>query len=324
MILCEFTPDGGTLQRISDEDIALDYQWFSYIKSMDSIKFQLPQVYGGYAGPSFSDIVLWPDAFTNDWPPPDTATVKIVETDTTFAAGKVVFDGSAVVGEIEQTGIGLILKKPELDLTIPSGTNYNDTLLNIVNLFCGPGWLNCTVDSTRARAVSPAVLHTTTSDMGALALLASICAWFSHGFYIQGSTLYLVDMKDTTMTPIELTEFDVQPCSYRKADPVLLVKCGDYSVDGSYDNGDEVDVGEGYHTTEANILVALGDIKTLLEMDIATIRFKTDQVKPGILDRIILYDESLLQPVTFVGIITSIIYNYDTLSVEAEVLGSMS
>lgn len=322
MILCEFTPDGGALQRISDEDIALDYQWLSYLKSISSIKFQLPQVYGGYAGPSFSDIVLWPEAFENDWPPPTTATVKIVETDTTFAGGKVVFDGSGTVGEIDRTGVGLILKKPELDIKIAASTAYNDTLVNVVTTLattCG-----LTVVSTRARAVSPAVLHTTAAEILAIDLLSSMCAWFSHGYEIKGTVLYLVDMKDTTQTPIELTEFDVQPCSYRKADPVLLVKCGDYSVDGASDNGDEVDVGDGYHTTEANILGALGDIKTLLELDIATIRFKTDQVKPGILDRITLTDESLLRLITFTGIITSIIYNYDTLSVEAEVLGSMS
>ncbi len=324
MILVEFTPDGSAMQRISTEDVALDYQWYSYIKSISSIKLQLPDYYGGYAAPSFSDITINLEAYAGIWPPPAMSTVKIIETETDETSGVTIFEGSANTGDITRNGVSIYLKKPDLDITVVSGAAYNDTLVNVATALCGPTILNLTINTTLARSPSPAVLHTTTSDQPAIDLLSNMCAFFSHAFQIIGDTLYLVDMLGT-QTPYTLTEFDVQPCDYRRADPILLVKNGDsYSVDGSSPNGEEVNISKAFHTTEANILTALGNIKMLLEKDIAVIRFKTSQTKPRILEQVTLLDESMILPITFTGIITSIIYNYETMSVEAEVIGSMT
>ena len=57
MILVEFTPEGGSIQRISNEDIALTYQWFGFIIAMPSFSIGLPTRHGGFAKPEFSEFL---------------------------------------------------------------------------------------------------------------------------------------------------------------------------------------------------------------------------------------------------------------------------
>jgi len=321
MILVEFTPAGGSLYRLSTEDIALTYQWFGYITSIVSIKIQLPTRHGGYAEPSFSDIQISPELFEEIGSYPEMAAVRIIETDTNEVDGTEIFSGTAVLSSYDRSGIGYSLRRPELSTEIASGTVYNSTLTSVAGTICTA--LGLTLDATLARSSSPAVLHTTTSNQIAIDLLSSMCSSFCHGFEIVGTTLHLFDMLGTD-EPFELTEFDVQPCSYRREPPYSLYRASDTeTLAGSGANGDEEYSVTIYHTTSGNIQAALADIKTVMEQAIATIPFKAAQDKPRILDRVSLLDESLILPVTVSGIITSIIYNYDTLDVEVEVSGSV-
>jgi hypothetical protein len=121
-----------------------------------------------------------------------------------------------------------------------------------------------------------------------------------------------------------ITEFDVQPCYYRKEKPYSLFKCGDRALVGSNPSGEEYDVGTAFHTTNGNIDAALADIKLLMEMDIATIQSKIDQLGAGIADRISLLDESMRVNTVASGIITSIIYSPDDNKIEAEAIGSVT
>jgi hypothetical protein len=321
MILLEFTPAGGTLQRLSTEDIALEYQWFGYILAMSSVKFQLPTKHGGFAAPSFSEITISPELMEELGEYPATADALMIETDTDENGGTEIYQGTARLETYDRYGFTYNLKQPELPDVIAESTAYNDTLVNVVASICTT--LGLTLNSTNARATSPAVLHTTSSEQLAIDLLSDMCSFFSHGFTIAGTTLYLFDMLGVR-TKTTLTEFDVQPCEYRKDTAYSLYKATDTeTLAGADENGEEYSV-EPYHTTGANIQTALADIKTIMEQDIATIRFKVDETKPKILDQIILLDESLILPVTTTGTITSIIYNFDTLAVEVEVAGSVT
>lgn len=320
MILMEFTPDGYGLQRISTEDVALEYQWFSYINSIASIRISLSQEYGGFAKPKFSDISLSPEMFEDMWPPPKNATVKIIQTETNESGGVIIFDGTAYLSDYDRSSIGYELKQPDFDSTIAKSTSYNDTLINIVNVLCGASFLNLTVDSTNARTVSPSVIYTTDKDIQTIDLLDDMCSFFSHGFYISEGTLYLFDMLETT-TPVELTEFDVLPCSYTENQPVALIKSGDFSIDGDNKNGNTYTISPTFHTTQANVETALGDIKTIVEKDLVKLNAKIDDKKPQVLNTLTLTDESLINSLTTTAIVTSVVYNYDTLDMQIEGFG---
>lgn len=321
MILVEFTPTGGTLQRISNEDIALEYQWFGYITSMSTMKLSLPTRHGGFARPEYASITISPELMEELGEYPESAAVRTIETDTNENGGTVLYTGTARLDTYDRHGFSYTLKQPDLPETVAASTTYNDTLVNVVSGLCTT--LGLTLDSTAARSPSPAVLHETSSDQLAIDLLSDMCAFFSHGFKISGSVLYLYDMLGTR-TATDLTEFDVQPCEYRKDTPYSLFKATDTeTLAGTAENGEEYSV-TPYHTTGANIQAALADIKTIMEQDVAVIRFKADQDKPLIIGQVYLLDESLILPVTTSGTITSIIYNYDTLAVEAEVSGSVT
>lgn len=321
MILIEFTPDGGTLQRISTEDIALEYQWFSYVQSIKSIKLQLTKKHGGFAKPDFSDIALSPEMFESIGSYPDLAAIKIIETDTDEATGTIIYDGTATLDTYDRQSVNYILRQPELPQTIAKSTAYNTTLVLLAGTLCTA--MGLTLDSTAARSPSPAVVYTAPKESLAIDVMTGVCAFFSHAFRISEGVLYLYDMLGAR-TPFDLTEFDVQRCDYRKDKAYSLISCGDVSIDGSDPEGDEYDVGTAYHGTAANVEAALDNIKLLLDMKIATIRFKADQDKPRILDQFTLLDESLSVPVNVSGTVGSIIYNYDTLAVEVEAYGSVT
>lgn len=324
MILIEFTPVGHDMVRCALDDYVLEHQWFSYLASIDTIKYRLTKKHGGCFAPEVGQINFTPEYFATIGEYPATGTMRILRTDTNEAGATVIHDGTSFLDEMDRTRITYDIAHPEMAATIPASTAYNDNLANVVTALCDAAILDLAVDLTRARAISPAVLHTTTSEQTADALLAEMCAWFCHGYKIVNGTLYLIDLKGTPAARA-LTEFDVQPCRYRKEKPYSLFKCGDNTLAGSNPAGtEEYDVGQAFHTTSGNIDAALADIKLLMEMDTAIISSTMDQIGAGIADRITLLDESMLVPVTAAGIITSIIYSPDDRKVEAEAIGSVT
>lgn len=321
MILVEWTPESGSLARLSTRDIALTYQWYGYITSIASIKFSTSKVYGGYAKPTFSDITISPEYFENDWPPAKTADVKFTQTETTEAAGVILIDGTAQRKDYDRNGAKYVLRQPEFSATTTASTAYADTLDNIVDTLCTA--LGITVDHTEERAAPPAVSYTVPKDIQAIDLLDDMCAYFTHAFKIVEGVLYLYDMLGST-TPVALTEFDVQPCSYKDGRAISLITGDVDSVTGSDANGDEVSISTIYATTGTNNTANLTNIKTLMEKQIATIKAKIDDDKPTILDNFTLLDESTVGDTNTSARVLSVIYNYDTLDMQIEAYGSVT
>jgi hypothetical protein len=321
MILMEFTPTGGSTYRISTEDRALTYQWFGYISVFNSLKISLPFRHGGIARPEFSDITLSPSLIEEIGSIPTTAAVVIKETETDEAAAVTIFDGTALLGDYDRNGFWYILYRPANEEKTTKTTAYNATLTSVATTLCTT--MGLTIDTTYARSPSPAVLHTAAKDQLLFDLLSDMLAFFSHGAVVFGTTLYIYDMLGT-YTATELDEFDFQPAKYRRDTGYSLFSNGDdVSIAGSFENGGEYSVKE-FHTTTANIQTALGNIKTIMEQDIAIVPFKQDAAKPGILSKISLTDESTVLSLSFSGIVTSVIYNYDTLGVEIESSGTVT
>lgn len=116
-----------------------------------------------------------------------------------------------------------------------------------------------TINTTFARAVSPNVTHTITSDIAAIDLASNIAEFYSHLIYIIGTTAYLVDMKLDNGTRV-LTEYQFfSMAAYSYNSPVYRAVCGSLHIDSAYAYGSDITV-DPYHVSDANILVALTDI----------------------------------------------------------------
>lgn len=321
-LLVEFTPAGGTLQRISNEDVALDYLWIANIISFSSFRLELEYGWGGYAKPTFSNITISPESFEGNWPPSGDALFKIMLTESDESSSVTIFDGYGTPTSLDRNGVVYELTTPDFSTTISSGSAQSGTVLSLMTSYCST--LGLTLDSTAARSTSPAVSYTPSADIKLIDIMSGMCAAFTHGFKVVESTLYLVDML-ATGTAQDVTEFEVLPCSYGKTKPYSLIKSGDISVAGSGSaSSSELDTGDAYHVTTALVQAALSNIGDFAEQDTATIDTKIDLTEITVLDDFEVYDESTIEPTTSTVKAVSTLYNFDEWSMEIEGVGVLS
>jgi hypothetical protein len=286
----------------------------------------MPNKWGGFAAPTFSDVSFWPDMFSDSWPPPATASIRLMwmdgedETDT-----QIIFDGTAIRSELARDFVSYDLKRPENDTKVSESTVYSDTLINVMTTLCGATFLNLTIDTTRARSTSPAVSYTTTAEQLTIDLASDLCAFFSHGFYIVGTTLYLVDMNDISTSTTELTEWDILPSAYRYDKPYSSAKSGDYTVyDTSVANGEELSISTAYHGTQANIEAALTMILGIANRPTIEINAMITERAQQIAGCYSFTDESHFLPLHTSMIVYDIVYNFDDEKLQATGPGAIS
>lgn len=141
---------------------------------------------------------------------------------------------------------------------------WNDTLNNVITNILTRIPEITTVNTTYARASSPNVLYTLTSERLAINVASDIADFYSHLIYVVGSTAYLVDMKLSNGTDWTLTEFKffTQP-TYQYKTPLSGIQCSSksvvYSKYSAYPYGQMTTI-DPYHETQANIEAALTDI----------------------------------------------------------------
>ena len=320
MLLVEWTPTGGSLTRISTEDVALTYQWFGYITSLASLKIQMAEKYGGYCKPSFSDITLSPEMFDGAWPPAKEATVTIKWTETTEAAAVTLLTGTAHRDEFDRDGVQYTFRQPEFDDTLGPAT-LNATLSVLMGTWCTA--IGVTLSNQSTRSTTTEVDYTYTDDVQTIDMMSNVCAFFTHAFKIVSGVLYLYDLLESE-TATALTEFDILPSSYSNEEPISLVTCVNDSVSGSNPNGEEISISTSYALNTATTEAALTNITTVLEYDISIINAKFDNDKPTVLDCITLTDESTIEGTTSTSRVVSIVYNFDTLDMEMEAIGTIT
>lgn len=324
MILCEFTLDGESMVRISNIDTPLTYQWYGFILEMTSVKFQLSSNYGGYAKPSFSDIKLSPEMFeSGTWPPIKKAYVKIMWTETYESEAVTIFEGTALLSSYDRSGVTYNLKQPEFSATVPASTVISGTLDSVITTLCGASYLDVDIDTTNSRSVSPDVSYTVSSEVKAIDLANELCKFFTHAFLIKDSTLYLYDMTQNSAS-VELTEFDVLPCTYKTGSLLASVSSENGFVDGSYPNSDTTIGLSTEYCSSGNVESNLTNIKTVSERDIASIDAMITDASPMILDVVELLDESTVQDTTSTARIISALYNFDDEKIQYEAIGVIS
>jgi len=288
----------ATLHRVSDAWQTLTNLWKPQISSYMPTKFGTAQRWGGYAEAKFGSRSFSPELFNNHWPPPNTITVKDQLTESDEASAVTVFEGNLHLNsynemEISYNSYGALFSTKETDAV------YNDTLVNIFTTAVGVTKLNLTLDSTAARAVSPAVVYTATGEKMLIDNLSDMAAFFSHAFYIENGTLYLIDLllDNGTSTLDEFGFF--MGSEYRAATPYSLIKGGGFFKDGAYKYGQELNISPVCHTVQANIEAALADIKTIVEYDFYRFRVIPEADKlPVIGQKITITNESLQSTTT--------------------------
>lgn len=255
MLLVEFTIN-ATLHRISMEGIPLTHWWDNKIIAFDPPQYSIVKTYGGYCQLRYGSIRLNPDLFENGWPPPINCDITVKYTATDEASAETLFTGKAHIAQANRTGIKYDIYGPSYSTTKAISTAWNDTLVNVMSAACSD--LSLTLDSSAARSPSPTVIHTLTSDRLLIDIISDFCAFYTHLFYISGSTLYLVDMLGDNGTRI-ITEFGFFPSDYKWQVPLSAVTNNDYTKFSAYPYGNST-YQEAYHSTGSNIEDAFEDI----------------------------------------------------------------
>lgn len=141
---------------------------------------------------------------------------------------------------------------------------WNDTLNVVLTDILSQIAEITTVDTTYARASSPNVIYTLTSERLAINVASDIAEFYSHLIYIVGDTAYIVDMLLTNGADWSLTEFDFFAFpSYQYKTPISTLNCSlesvIYTKTSDYPYGVTTTV-DPYHITQANIESALTNI----------------------------------------------------------------
>lgn len=259
-LLIEFTIN-GTLNRLSQEGIALTNYWDAKVSTFDPIQFKLASYYGGYVKLGYGSISFVPDLFDDDWPPPVTGLLSAYYTATTEGAKETLFTGIAQLTGINRREITYRLYGPTYDETIASTTAYNNDLETVLDAILTSIAEIDTLDVTYGRVAIPNVTHTTSGDKLAIDLASDIAAFYGHLFYVSGTTAHLVDMLLNSGT-VEYTEFDYFPSQYDYLEPVAVARAGAFSQFSAFSHGKNLSVTQ-YHDTEANVNTALNDIMTI-------------------------------------------------------------
>lgn len=286
---------GATTQYLSTEFLDESSFWDAKVVKISNLNTSLTHDYGGYFKPSFGNIEFLPDAFEDNWPPPQKIDL-VIETGESDTIKAEICNGTGTLKDYDQESVTYSVEGLEFSVTDDSKV-FSGTLNDAFTWACGSSYLNLTLNTTDARSTSPAISWTNSSEQLVIDLMADIAAFYSHGFYIENGTLYLVDLLDYSDT-LSLTEFDFLPAKYQGGEAVSLIKCGDYSVDGSDPAGKEITISTAYHPTQANIETALGDIKTLIEKKVITLEIAEVETEIGFNTQVTALDESLFETTT--------------------------
>ena len=262
MILIQKTIN-AVVNKISTEAWNLESPYYNKIYSISPPNYAIRKKYGGYCRLDFGDYSCVPDLFDNDWPPPVTCAVSMLYSATTEAAATTIFTGNAHLVSINREQVRYETYAASNAYVLPNGEIFADTLVNVFAWICHADRMNLTLNTTLARDPSPAVVYTTSGEQLGVDFLDNLTAFFSHMFYISGSTLYLVDMAadngTRTLTEHEFFSPSEAPVEYFYSPPCAIAKAGNFSQQSAYLYGNEI-AETDFHGTQANVEAALVNI----------------------------------------------------------------
>ncbi|MDY0322315.1 MAG: hypothetical protein RBR23_11345 [Arcobacteraceae bacterium] len=215
MLLVQLTV-GGVVRYLSDDYHAVEHFYEAAVVSLGQLRIATRQPWGGWAEPEYGDLVLLPSVFSAAWPPPRTCAVSVWLGQAGETGARLLFTGTAYLAEIGREAVVYALYGPEYATEVEDAT-YTGTLASVFAAACAT--LGLTLNATYGRTTSPAVLYAATGKERLIDRLSDLAAFFSHRFYIEGTTLYLVDCLRDNGAILGLTEFDVLPGAYTASPP---------------------------------------------------------------------------------------------------------
>lgn len=270
----------GSVQA-STRRLKLETPWPPYIVAMPPVRWSASSKHGGYCPLELGSMTFNLAMFNDDWPPPFNFAADLEVTETTEAAKSMLFEGVAHQGEWDQDAN---VNAADYDLYGPDDyttqlaaattqATFGATLDAVFTWACNAARLNLTLDTTLSRAVSPAVVHTTSSDQLLIDFLDDLARYHTHLFYIEAGTLYLVDMEADNGTDTAGNErTNMQEPSYHGPDPLKEITDGSNPPKFcSYPYGDTL-TQNSYETNTTNIAAAQAKIKTILDKQQITCR----------------------------------------------------
>lgn len=279
MFLFTFDID-GTDHRISTEGYELEHFWKPKVASFKKPAYRTQFDYGGWVMLDIGEIGFVPDLFDSDWPPPLTGDIKMEYTTTTEAAADTISEGYAYLKKINYKEVVYDVVGTEHTNQLASATAYNDTLVNVFTDLCGAGKLNLTLDSTAARDPSPNVTHTTSGKQLTINFASKLAAFYTHCFYIEGTTLYLIDMLADNGSRT-LTEHQYFPSNYNYNRFVSQITNTTVSRFSTYPAGQVMRV-TAYHDTAANVETCFDNIMTVINSPTCALELPfTSKPEPG-------------------------------------------
>ena len=188
-------------------------------------------------------------------------------------------DGVSINANVTDNGDGTfsLSATPVGEVTM-SGLAAETDLQETFSWACNSARLNLTLNHTYDRDPSPEINYWATSQMLLTDFLSNVAAYFTHLYYIAGSTLNLVDMKKDNGSR-SVGEFGYFPGRYLNDAPISILRStwqtraaveetvGKYVKDFSheairaslYPYGNDKSV-ESFHDVRVNITTALTDI----------------------------------------------------------------
>lgn len=268
----------STVHRVSDDWHALEHPWFAKIAAAPSVKYATRKLYGGFTSPTFGGFTLIP-GFTKE----RKMSARLQFSLSDEANAVTLLEGTAIRSSgLADSGDSYDFRKTAYNGSFSGLVSGN--LQTVFSTFCGASYLDRTLDVS-GTSRDPAVSYTLSSDTPVIDILSSITEFFTHGFHDDGTTIYLFDMLADNGS-LTLSEYEFQPPNYEYATPYSRFVAGDYSVDGTDTEANaDFNVSPVCHTNQTLIEASLNNIKTLMEMDGATLSMplteKTAGIKPG-------------------------------------------
>ena len=278
-LLMEITLN-GTGYQISHEGLSLESYWNAYIISLNNVQRQLQYEYGGYSRLSAGSMVLSPELFASEWPPPVNAAITAYYTATNEAAKVEMFQGTAHLQHFNDKTVSYEIDDNAYTAIIADTTAYDTNLGGFFTTMCGAGILNLTYDNTYAGEALP-VKFTQSGDILAIELASLVAAYNAHMFYIdeENSKLWLIDMISDAGTTA-YTEFDFFPVDYEYFKPTAEVRGPTYNRTSAYTYGRTLTLSTDYEDTQSDIEAAYDNIITVLNKPRARFRIPFDSAPP--------------------------------------------
>lgn len=245
-------------RRVSDQELSLEHSWYGEVSSAPIIKRASSKLYGGQVAPTYGGFSLIPGV--------GSTSMDVVGqwTGTTESDAVEIFRGKAYEESFDREGVKYELRPQDYSSTVEDVT-FSGTLTSIFTTYCGASYLNRTLDISNARSSSPIVNYTISGEKDTAEVLSDIAAFFCHAWWDDGDTIYLYDCLADNGA-IEFTEFDFAAVTYTNT-PYAAFTAGEESVAGTYASAsNSLSVNPVCHETSSNIIAALGNIKTLIEM----------------------------------------------------------